>query len=333
MNNNNNKIPKEPDFSWLFKDIKKEHPELKAGQFWTIFRPEINNEEIDETETGQIVLIMEIEDNNIFIVPVHATERTRTILDPLISEECHNLHSYPIVAVVTMAQNIGKEPFKTARFVGEITKEGLEIVKESYNKYLNAIGELAIVQYKDAHDIELTDEEEAVATKAGIYKLCPVNGDIDSLIEFNNEISDILQPWHVLAMAEMFTEEEEKQASEVAEKSSLYREIKQKVSLALQIIFGENSFNPVLSGAGNADDLPGEIAINKDIRLVFEYINDNKIVVKIDSILAMEKIPVITFIYEDGKEIELPKFYTPSQIVEIYDKPLKGIRFALEEYE
>jgi hypothetical protein len=100
-----------------------------------------------------------------------------------------------------MAQNIGKEPFETARHLGEIKPEGMEIVKTQYEKYLNAIEELAVVQYKDAHGIELTDEEEAAATKAGIYKLCPVNGDIDSLIEFNNEISEILEPWHILAMA------------------------------------------------------------------------------------------------------------------------------------
>ena len=75
MSSKNNNIPKEFDFSWLFKDVKNEKPELKKGQFWTIFRPEIENEEVNETEKGQIVLIMEIEDNNVFIVPVHATEK------------------------------------------------------------------------------------------------------------------------------------------------------------------------------------------------------------------------------------------------------------------
>ena len=196
---NNNNIPKEPDFSWLFKD-KKRPSLIEEGQLWTIFGP-VRKEDL--SDAGQIVVVMKVNQKSVFVIPVHATESTRTILDPIIFEEMHTAFPSPLIAVVHMAQNIGKEPFETARFVGEVTEEGLDLVKESYNKYLDAIEELAMVQYKDAHDIELTDEEEAAATKAGIYKLCPVNGDIDSLIEFNNEISDILEPWHILAMAEM----------------------------------------------------------------------------------------------------------------------------------
>jgi len=218
LNNKNNNILQEPDFSWLFKN-KARPSNIKEGQLWTIFGPV---REKNLSDPGQIVLIMETNENFVFVIPVHATESTRTILDPVIFEEMHTAFPSPLVAVVHMAITIGKEPFETAKYIGEIKPEGMEIIKNQYEKYLKAIDALAYVQIKDAHNEELTDEEEATATKAGIYKLCPVNGDIDSLIEFNNEISDILQPWHVLAMAEMFAEEEVKQIDEVAEKRSKY---------------------------------------------------------------------------------------------------------------
>jgi len=287
MNSNNNNIPKEPDFSFLFEDISNEKPEVVAGQFWTIFRPEIETEEIDETEKGQIVLVLEVNENNIFIVPVHATESTRTILDPLISEEYHNLHPCPVVAVVTMAQNIGKEPFETARHLGEMTKEGLDLVKENYNKYLNAIEELAMVQYKDAHGIELTDEEEAAATKAGVYKLCPVNGDIDSLIEFNNEISEILEPWHILAIAEMFAEEEEKVAA-IAESKPIYnffQKVASKIKITINDVIQPDFFPAAAAGEASKADHEIPVKINvagkeEDVNIILEW-DDRKEVTKI----------------------------------------------------
>ncbi|MGI6394273.1 MAG: hypothetical protein ACOX2F_06030 [bacterium] len=313
MNNNNN-IPKEPDFSWLFKDVTNEKPELKAGQLWTIFHHEIENEEKDETETGQIVLIMEIDGSNIFIVPVHATESTRTILDPLIPNEFHNLHPYPIVAVVTMAQNIGTEPFKTARFVGEIAKEGVEIIEESYSKFLNAIDELATVQYKDAHEIELTDDEEEAATKAGIYKLCPVNGDIDSLIEFNDEISEILEPWHILAMAELFAKEKVKHIDEVAE-PKVAHSFFQKVTSKIKIIFNDSVLGDIsLMAAGEAEKADHTIPIKKEykgMKLEFQIVirpdkNDkNFTCISIDgkaSTFLRDKNVKVTLVFENNLE-------------------------------
>lgn len=342
MSSKNNNIPKEFDFSWLFKDVKNEKPELKKGQFWTIFRPEIENEEVNETEKGQIVLIMEIEDNNVFIVPVHATESTRTMLDPLISEECHNLHPYPIVAVVTMVQNIGEKPFKSARFVGDMTKEGLKIIKESYNKYLDAIDALAYVQIKDAHNEELTDEEEKEATKAGIYKLCPVNGDIDSLIEFNNEISDILQPWHVLAMAESFAFEEEKQASEVAEPEPEYGFF-QKVASKIKIFFNDSALGEISPmAAGEAEKADHTIPFKKEymgMKLEFLIIirpdkNDKKFTtISIDgkaSSFVRDRNAKITLMFSDGSKESLVFDNENNKLLRIKNRDTEIISINIE---
>ncbi|HPS31597.1 MAG TPA: hypothetical protein PLZ43_15185 [bacterium] len=283
MNSNNNNIPKEPDFSWLFKN-KTRPSELKKGQLWTIFGP-VREENL--SDSGQVVVIKDIKENFVFVIPVHATESTRTILDPVILEKMHTAFPSPLVAVVHMAMTIGKEPFETAKYIGEIKPEGMEIIKNQYEKYLKAIDALAFVQIKDAHNEELTDEEEKEATKAGIYKLCPVNGDIDSLIEFNNEISDILQPWHVLAMAESFAFEEEKQASEVAEKEPGYGFF-QKVASKIKIFFNDSAlddFFPATAGEASKADhrIPVKINVDgqeEDIEIILEW-DDRKDVTKI----------------------------------------------------
>ncbi|MBP7433076.1 hypothetical protein KA996_05980 [bacterium] len=262
MNNKNNNILQEPDFSWLFKN-KARPSNIKEGQLWTIFGPV---REKNLSDPGQIVLIMETNENFVFVIPVHATESTRTILDPVIFEEMHTAFPSPLVAVVHMAITIGKEPFETAKYIGEIKPEGMEIIKNQYEKYLKAIDALAYVQIKDAHNEELTDEEEATATKAGIYKLCPVNGDIDSLIEFNNEISDILQPWHVLAMAEMFAEEEEKTVPE----NSFFQKVAAKIVVFVLYLKGDivkekqPEYFPAAAGEASKADHKIPVKINVD---------------------------------------------------------------------
>jgi len=283
LNSNNNNIPQEPDFSWLFKS--KKHPsELKKGQLWTIFGP-VREENL--SDSGQVVVITDIKENFVIVIPIHATESTRTILDPVIFEEMHTAFSSPLVAVVHMAINIGKEPFETAKYIGEIKPEGMEIIKNQYEKYLKAVDALALVQIKDAHNEELTDEEEAAATKAGIYQLCPVNGDIDSLIEFNNEISEILEPWHILAMAEMLAEEEVKQASEVAEPEPIYN-LFQRVASKIKTFFNDlalSDFSPAGAGEASKADHKIPVKINVDgqdenIKVVLKW-DDKKEITKI----------------------------------------------------
>lgn len=272
MNNKNNNILQEPDFSWLFKN-KARPSNIKEGQLWTIFGPV---REKNLSDPGQIVLIMETNENFVFVIPVHATESTRTILDPVIFEEMHTAFPSPLVAVVHMAITIGKEPFETAKYIGEIKPEGMDIVKKHYEKYLTAIDALAFVQIKEAHNEELTDEEEAEATKAGIYKLCPVNGDIDSLIEFNNEISDILQPWHVLAMAEMFAEEEEEEKVPVVAEPEPAYGLFQKVASIIKIVFNDLALPDFLpAAAGEAEKADHTIPFKKEymgMKLEFQII-------------------------------------------------------------
>lgn len=259
MNSNNN-IPKEPDFSWLFKN-KARPSNIKEGQLWTIFGP-VREENL--SDSGQVVVITDIKEKFVFVIPVHATESTRTILDPIILEKMHTAFPSPLVAVVHMAINIGKEPFETAKYIGEIKPEGMEIIKNQYEKYLKAVDALAYVQIKDAHDEELTDEEEKEATKAGIYKLCPVNGNIDSLIKFNNEISEILQPWHVLAMAESFAFEEEKAAAAIAEPKPKYNPFQKMVSIIERLFNGLALPDYPLIAAGEAEKAEHTIPFKKE---------------------------------------------------------------------
>lgn len=196
---------KQPNFALLFGKDPERPDKVSRGQLWTVFSPVGGG---DETEMGAIVLVAEVYENGSFkAIPVHATESTRTLLEPVLEPELHTAHTAPIVPVVTRSMMLPAEALTDARYIGEVSAEGLEVVDNATQAYYTAVEALASVQYADAHGKLLSDEEEQAATKAGIYKFCPVNGNIDVLMEFNAELVKPLEAWNMLAIAELVSEE------------------------------------------------------------------------------------------------------------------------------
>jgi hypothetical protein len=172
---------------------------IEKGQIWAV--SDIKNE-----QKQTLVLTTGKWENNWNIVPVHENLFLRTELDPLIDLYSEKLgESFEIVAVVHYSMTISETAFKNNSYFGSVSDNCFNIVKEKISEYWTAIMKLSEIQLNEStiHDFEEDDDDISPIT-SGIFELCPVAGcDLDELIEYNNEISEILQPWHILAMAEM----------------------------------------------------------------------------------------------------------------------------------
>jgi len=192
---------------------------INSGEIWTV---------ADHKNHDMSVFVLTINKNDScwIVVPVHEHLFLRTEIDPLIEIYSEKLNeSFEAVAVVHNAMEIPEKAFSIAKACfGKISDDSMIKVKERISEYFTATSKLSEIQLKEARssDFEEADNDISPIT-SGIFELCPVEGcDLDELVAFNEEALKILQPWHVLAMAESFASEEEKQASEVAEKKGSY---------------------------------------------------------------------------------------------------------------
>jgi len=277
---------------------------IKKGQIWAV------SDRKDEQKQA-LVLTIGNNNNNWSVVPVHENLFLRTEIDPLIEVYSEKLkESFEITAIVHHSMSIPETAFKENSYFGLISESCLNIVKEKISEYWTATLKLAQIQLNESviHDFEEGDNDISPIT-SGIFELCPVEGcDLDELIQYNDEIINILEPWHILAMAEMLAEEEVKQASEVAEKRSKYgKSIPEKIiEIITELIpepvldFGfrgsetkKMSFKTTVVGVGKRIDLI--IMIEK---------NENRIIRAIQS--DVDKIEIDC----SGKRIQFKKIGT-----------------------
>lgn len=88
-------------FASLFGRDPERPDTVRRGQLWTVFSPVGSG---DESEKGTLVLVTKLHENGDFeVAPVHATESTRTILDPILEPGLHTAHPALIVPVVTLS--------------------------------------------------------------------------------------------------------------------------------------------------------------------------------------------------------------------------------------
>ncbi len=293
MSEQKNSLP-ELDLPELFQ--KKSPPKKHLpGQLWTVFPPA----NAEESSPGQIVMILSSDADTALVVPIHAHEEVRAILDPILPEAMHDALPVSMVAAVHLTMIIDGKAFEEARYLGEVKEEGRDIVNHQYHEFLRAMHALSWVQRKDSQQEPLSEDEEKTAANEGIYRLCPVNGDVDALAALNKEIHALLDPWHLLAV--------NKRILQPAENTFL------KVSrdLIVRIKNVGRDWEPVpiiLSGAGDKEDLPSSIPFVIDgignISITFRKVGD-----KITMVLegehtdeALLRKPVITLFYGDGHQ-------------------------------
>jgi len=262
-----NNYTSEPSFKKFFKRPEKPST-IKSGQIWTVFP---NNKSIfsDNPEnTGTVVLIYEASDESAFIVPIHPYKYLRPKTDIIIKKDVHfsGLSSNELVASIHLALSISITAFEYGVYLGEFTKKGMIETKDALKNFENILFHLALAQRKDSRNELMTDEESRNTVLAGIYDLVPVDGNLDDLIAFNNQIKDILQPWHVLAMAEMFAEEEEKTVPE----NSFFQKVAAKIVVFVLYLKGDivkekqPEYFPAAAGEASKADHKIPVKINVD---------------------------------------------------------------------
>ncbi len=338
-----NNYTSEPSFKKFFKRPEKPST-IKSGQIWTVF-PDNKSIFSDNPEnTGTVVLIYEASDESAFIVPIHPYKYLRPKTDIIIKKDVHfsGLSSNELVASIHLALSISTIAFDYGVYLGEFTKKGMIETKDALKNFENILFHLALAQRKDSRNEMMTDEESRNTVLAGIYDLVPVDGDLDTLIEFDNKIKDILQPWHVLAMAEMFAEEEVKQVSEVAEPEPIYN-FSQKVASIIELIFNGSALGEISPmAAGEAEKADHTIPFKKEymgMKLEFLIIirpdkNDKKFTtISIDgkaSSFVRDRNAKITLMFSDGSKESLVFDNENNKLLRIKNRDTEIISINIE---
>ncbi|HQI04139.1 MAG TPA: hypothetical protein PL195_02635 [bacterium] len=338
-----NNYTSEPSFKKFFKRPEKPST-IKSGQIWTVF-PDNKSIFSDNPEnTGTVVLIYEASDESAFIVPIHPYKYLRPKTDIIIKKDVHfsGLSSNELVASIHLALSISTIAFDYGVYLGEFTKKGMIETKDALKNFENILFHLALAQRKDSRNELMTDEESRNTVLAGIYDLVPVDGNLDDLIEFDNQIKDILQPWHVLAMAEMFAEEEVKQVSEVAEPEPIYN-FSQKVASIIELIFNGSALGEISPmAAGEAEKADHTIPFKKEymgMKLEFLIIirpdkNDKKFTtISIDgkaSSFVRDRNAKITLMFSDGSKESLVFDNENNKLLRIKNRDTEIISINIE---
>jgi len=344
MTEKNNYIS-EPSFKKFFKRPEKPST-IKSGQIWTVF-PDNKSIFSDNPEnTGTVVLIYEASDESAFIVPIHPYKYLRPKTDIIIKKDVHfsGLSSNELVASIHLALSISTIAFDYGVYLGEFTKKGMIETKDALKNFENILFHLALAQRKDSRNELMTDEESRNTVLAGIYDLVPVDGNLDDLIAFNNQIKDILQPWHVLAMAEMFAEEEEEEidAAAIAEPEPGYGLFQKTASIIERLFNGLALPDYPLTAAGEAEKAEHTIPFKKDymgMKLEFQIIirpdkNDKKFTaISIDgkaSSFVRDRNAKITLMFSDGSKESLVFDNENNKLLRIKNRDTEIISINIE---
>jgi len=339
-----NNYTSEPSFKKFFKRPEKPST-IKSGQIWTVF-PDNKSIFSDNPEnTGTVVLIYEASDESAFIVPIHPYKYLRPKTDIIIKKDVHfsGLSSNELVASIHLALSISITAFEYGVYLGEFTKKGMIETKDALKNFENILFHLALAQRKDSRNELMTDEESRNTVLAGIYDLVPVDGNLDDLIAFNNQIKDILQPWHVLAMAEMFAEaEEEEKVPVVAEPQPAYG-LYQKVASIIKIDFNDLALPDFLpAAAGEAEKAEHTIPFKKEYmgrKLEFQIIikpdkKDKRFTaISIDgkaSSFVRDRNAKITLMFADGSKEIFVFDNENNKLMKIKNKDTKIISINIE---
>jgi hypothetical protein len=283
MTDKNNHIS-EPSFTSFFKRPEKPS-KIKSGQLWTVFANDKSVFSENSEDAGTVVFIHEVGEDSAFVVPVHPFKYRRPKTDIVLKKDIHfnGLSSNELVASIHLALSISTKAFDCGIYLGEFMEQGIIETKAALKNFENILFHLAMAQKKDSRDELMTDEESRNTVLAGIYDLIPVDGNLDDLIEFNNQIKDILEPWHILAMAEMFAEEEEKVAA-IAESKPIYnffQKVASKIKITINDVIQPDFFPAAAGEAEKADcTIPFEIVSDDGkhaVDIVFEWNNSEKV--------------------------------------------------------